>query len=270
MIRGAQPVGGYRARVRDALLSAAEKSGYRIDYFSVAPVEPGRKLSQTLINRGIQGVILAESALVNGIPEFDWQPFSIVALQGETKVPFHQIQNDYFNIARLAVRRAVEAGQRRIGLILMTNHFGERDYPRLGGFLAEIHRAFPIQRPLVLTCPFTTSYQKIARWFVKHQPGTIIGSVEMIAERLMESGISIPEDCRFISLRETPESRWACIVRNNEELGEAVIALLDKEIKLNHTGIPQHPIRFTIEPEWRSGPSFPEPGSWHESPHSGG
>jgi len=251
------PRGGPRALLQGALEAAARDKGYQIDEFFLDDVPDGRVMSRMLHSRGIEGIILAPSALTQKVPKLEWEKFSVVALHSERPVaPFHQVVHDYFDISRLAVRRAREAGSCRIGFVLLTDAFGERDYPRLGGFLAEMHLTAPSEIPLTLFPSFADAKREIASWFRRWRPEVVIGSSELVADSLNREGIRFPRDCRFISLRETNDPAVACVTRNVSELGAAAASLIDSELKLNRKGLPAHPLRITVLPGWHSGSSL--------------
>jgi len=249
----------YRMRFHEQLLQAGRKAGYRIDRFFCASRAEARKLNRVLIHRGIEGVILGETLSSPEVPEFDWKRFSVVALQSERpRVPFHQVTYDYFDGARLATRKAIEAGRHRIGLVVLTHGAGERDYAHVGGFLAEMRLGAQGLRPLVKLCPFNRS-KEIPAWIRRHKIEVVIGSTESLLVQLRLADLKCPEDIWFISLREAESAGVACIARNQADVAEATISLLHSELKLNHKGIPKHPLRISILPDWQGGESLPAP-----------
>jgi len=244
----------HRQRTHKALTAAAAAVGYRIDTFQL---EDPSAVERVLMNRGVPGIILGESALVEDLPPFGWENFSVLALQSELpQLPFHQVTLNYFNISRIATEQAVAAGFRRIGLVLQTDHFGDRDYPRLGGYLAAMQRLAPEEEPRVLTCCFAESHDKVIEWFQQHRPEVVICSTESPMTYLKMGGYECPKDYRSICLRETDDPSLACVVRSIEDIARAAISLLDSEIKVNRKGYPSHPLRITATPQWRCGVSL--------------
>lgn len=98
----------------------AEELGYRLDLFRVqSPQRFNRQLQRTLINRGIEGVVLMQQSTPTQVDELlDWEKFSVVIASPSVIGPeFSRVGANYFHNARLVCSHLAAKGCKRIGFV---------------------------------------------------------------------------------------------------------------------------------------------------------
>src|SRR5690606_28938960 len=98
----------------------AHDLGYRLEHFWLGePKLTHQRMSDILFARGITGVIIASHRYeVDTELRFDWDRFSAVKIDFFPHEPtLHNVTNDQRAIVRLAMRRVIAAGYRRIGFV---------------------------------------------------------------------------------------------------------------------------------------------------------
>lgn len=128
----------------------AERMGFHADIFNLAetPLSP-KRLKNILIARGIQGIIfvgtvcpeLAEEYLEIG-QEF---AAAIVGLR-YPNLPFHVVINDHLGAGRLAILKILEAGYKRLAIILPRGVDSKLGYAYTGGFTSGLVEIPPEDR----------------------------------------------------------------------------------------------------------------------------
>ncbi len=271
---------GWRERPADELsyagaMKKAAQHGYQLEHFWLG--EPGltqRRLSSMLFHRGITGALLA-SHRPDGemLQDFDWRRMAAVKIGCFPQVPaLHRVTEDHAGSVRLAMKRAVTAGYRRVGLVLPQAWDDAVDQGWSSGYLLEQNRGPTAGRlpPLFLPLlrgdatsgggrPIDESGRKaLARWLEVYRPDAILGSFAGLGGVLAELGISVPRDLGFLDLFLTDsDGRVTGMRQSSERVGEIATEMLVSLLQQNLCGEPAVPTTTLVEGVWCAGATLP-------------
>lgn len=249
--------------LRRGIRERADQAGYGVEEFwSDEPgLKPGR-LHEILRSRGIQGVILAATpepaALFPGHPEF-LRDFALAGVGFERTEPaLPRASTDRFENARAAVVRALAAGRRRPGIVLLDHE--DRGLRRCysSGFLAGVEdaRGAVAARlpPLLLAKPDPKAFLK---WVKSAEPDVIL--TDRLEPRAWLAGTRhlVRGRVALIHLEWNPKLRdWAGMDPNNRLVGAAAADLVIDQINRAESGVPEHPRLVLIDGVFVPGPSL--------------
>ncbi len=227
----------------------AENSGYSLNEYNIDDDShsPQRHL-EILAARGIVGLILqpAESFPVH---ELDWSAFSVLSFGMDPARRFHTVSTDFFRSAMGCVRRAREAGYRRIGLALPEGMLDPRHYREIGAILA--HQEFYPELNLYFLKKNNNDLATRQRWIEQNQIEVIIGNVIEFATA--PDGSLLP----FLNLNvKEPNMEESGYHHPPSLIGETLIHQLHSLIIRGETGIPTVQTSIQIAGLWREGRSF--------------
>ena len=261
---------GWRSVPADELFYAgagkkAAQYGYQLEHFWLG--EPGltpRRLSSILFHRGITGVLLASHRPCTGaLLDFDWGRISAVKIGCFPQAPaLHRVTDDQHGIMRLAMKRVVAAGYRRIGLVLPKTWDEAVDHAWSAGFWIEQNRLPGDQRVPIHFCELgeggAAESNQLAKWFETFRPDAILGSRPVADRTLAEMGLSIGRDVAFADLfLGGAEETFAGVRHNSERVGEVATEMLVRLMQENVCGTPAVPTATLVEGLWCDGPSLP-------------
>jgi len=255
---------------RSDLEQAALQYGYRADEFVLDEYASERGLADILHLRGIAGILVLEQTPPVPLEVDIWKEFRGVycgPYPGDEidECPFDVVRNDPFDAVAIAWRRAVAAGYRRIGLLLLTlaatpNSLEEK------ALAAYRYHQRAAKRPAARLEPFVRAFGQrfdpvgsVGKWFEEQRPDLVIASNVPFLGWITAGGRRIPEDVGFICLRAKPEHpEVAGFQPDTESIARAGLKHLHDLI--------QHPDQATrglsgaliLHPRWIPGPSFPE------------
>lgn len=251
----------------------AAEAGYQFEHFWLGePEMTERRLSNMLFHRGITGVLLAShQSGRDTLLDFDWSRFAAVKIDRFPHNPrLHYVTNDQCGMIRLAFRRVLAAGYRRIGFVMPRWRDDFVDQAWSAGYLAEQNRLPHASRvPMLL---YETAGAEVSRenhddtvglpvlenWYRRHRPDVIISYASFIRHRLDELGISVPHDLAYVDLfLGQTDGRVAGIRQNCERVGEVAVEILVGQLHQNIFGIPSVPSATLIEGTWIDGHSLP-------------
>lgn len=259
----------------EGALHAAAQFGYQLEHFWLG--EPGlsqRRLSNVLFHRGIKGVLVASPRIDSDeLRDFDWSHLSAVRISPVPHTPaLHRVTEDRAGAVRLAVRRTVALGYRRIGLVVPKAWDDSSDQAWSTGFLVEQGR-LPSQHRIPafvfgateapknarrLESEAAMLVRKLGKWLNEWQPDAIIGSLPLVADALAQLGRSIPQDLGFaeLSLNDADPS-LAGVCPNSIRVGEVATEMLVGQMQQNVFGTPCVPTVTLVESAWCDGDSLP-------------
>jgi LacI family transcriptional regulator len=197
--------------------------------------------------------------------ELDWRQFSAVKIDFfPHDPPLHHVTNDQRAIIQLAMRRAIAAGYRRIGLVM--SQWWDRcvDAAWSAGFLAEQQELPSHDRIPILCVPDATRDPAVPRgplerWLTLQRPEVVIAFGSYVLPRLAELNLTVPRDLAFIDLflDPTPDRRMAGVRQNCHRVGELAVELLVSQLHQQIHGLPQFPTATLVEGTWFNGASLP-------------
>jgi LacI family transcriptional regulator len=243
-------------RYADGAEERAAKLGYRLEEFVLrSPGMTPRRMVQILQTRGITGIIVAPQPTlrIRARIRMDWSPFSAVSIGYSLAwPPLHMVTNHQFNTAKMAYRKLISLGCRRIGICIYRVVNERCNGGFLGGYFSE-----SLRRPSVMHVPpyvyNRRDTKEMKAWFLENRPEAVIvhdsRDIEWMEQELK---LRIPEDVCMVCLGETSKG-YAHISQNSHEVGAAAVDLLVSMIQRNERGIPEIPHRLLIEGTWHDG-----------------
>ncbi|HVU25849.1 MAG TPA: LacI family DNA-binding transcriptional regulator [Opitutus sp.] len=247
--------------------------GYQLEHFWLG--EPGlthQRLSDVLHTRGITGLIIASHRYeIDRALRFKWQNFSAVKIDFFPHEPaLHAVTNDQRAVIRLAVRRVLAAGYRRIGFVMHRLWDHGVDLAWSAGFLGEQQTIPPAERipifkfPDSLPLDTSTHLDHLAprapfeAWLRRHRPDVLISTAAFVQPHLEALGISVPRDLGFADiLLDRFEGQTAGVRQNCRRVGELAVEILAGQLQQHAFGVPQFPTATLVEGTWFDGASLP-------------
>ena len=238
----------------------AAEFGYRLeDFWLKAQNMSPERMAAILRTRGIHGVLVGRLPVGQRELDFDFAPFSSVALGLTLESPrLHHVAEDHFFTARHAMMQCIERGYRRIGLVWATRN----DYARvgdrwLGGFACQQHR-LPERDRLP---PFERDDDQAAfhRWLREHRPDALLSTNAAATARWLQSaGWRTPQDVGLVDLRwNDPASGITGIRYHAPRLGALAVDMLVGLLHRHESGVPVDPHEVLLKGEWVEGNTLP-------------
>lgn len=239
----------------DGVVARAKQMGHGVDEFwAHEPGLKGRRLAQILRARGIGGVVLAPVPGRSAEGLFDWKHFSVALIGESVKAPrLNRAVPNQRHAVRLALRELTRLGYRRIGLVLRERYHAMTDYNMLSAFLTFQHGLKSAER-VPVEMPENWTRERFLKWFDRHRPEAVIGTVQPAREWLGERGVDCPRDVGLVSLDWDDELRdFAAVDQNATAVGGAAVDLVLAQMRRNERGIPAIPQTVLVDSQWRAG-----------------
>lgn len=257
------------------LLGARERAGelgYRLEEFNMEREHLSRKrLTQILLSRGIQGILVPPVFRSQSQPDVDLDDFATITFgHSWERDDIHRISLDHFSAVLQSLRNIADQGYRRIGfameqmrervqhrwkaahLIFLDNHRNQRRIPALD---------------------HTYDRDRFLKWFEKHKPDAILSQRLNWVEFLHDEGIVCGRDYGFATLaRESiPQEALklsssdlrlslanpAGLDQNSFQTGRQAIDFITQQISHNFKGLPDLPQSILIGGKWHPGSTLP-------------
>jgi LacI family transcriptional regulator len=247
----------------------AHELGYGLEHFWLGePKLTHQRMSDILSARGITGVIIASHKYeVDAALRFDWPRFSAVKIDFFPHEPtLHNVTNDQRAIIRLAMRRVITAGYRRIGFVMHRGWDEGVDLAWSAGYLAEEFVLEPDERIPILRAPppagspneLLVPRALFEPWFRQYRPEVLISYGPFVRPHLEAMGLSVPRDVAFVDiLLESSDGRIAGVRQNSRRVGEVAVEILAGQLQQHTFGIPKYPTATLVEGTWMDGESLP-------------
>ena len=266
----------------------AKELGFRLDHFWTR--EPGLthgRLSRILDARGIQGIIVASHGREMGDAlQLDWQQFSAVKIDYFPHEPaLHNVTNHQCDIIRLAMRKVIALGYRRIGFVMHRGWDHAVDHFWRAGFLCEQETLPPAQRipphffpdaePVERwfnenSGPVTVDVPAFRAWLKRYKPDVIVTKASFVAAALKELKLRVPADLSLVDLFLDDMSGASAGVRQNHEtVGALAVEILAGQLQHGKRGIPEIPTTTYVEGTWFDGASCPPRSVERSAPRRG-
>lgn len=257
-------------RMLAALRTHCAAAGYRIEEFPLSRYGSERRLHEVLWNRGVSGVVVIANILGINLDAVvrDRLPAVVCGYHPQSIPGYHVVADNHFNTVRMAYDRLKAEGIDRVGNILCGCYMdgdrirdgAVRHFRRNAGSASAV---IPVLYTELTGKDLEAEREVILRWYEAHRPDAVVGLFSRYYFRMLEAGIRIPEDVRFIALTDLqpPECRRvaAAGIRGMAH-AEVAVELIQSEIRKFHRGRPSTPCSVYVEPSWRPGESFPEAG----------
>jgi LacI family transcriptional regulator len=252
----------------------ASELGFQLKHFWLH--EPGltrKRLSKTFSEQGIIGVVIASySREMSDELQLDWQNLSAVKIDYFPHDPLiNNVTNNQCSIVRLAMRRVMAAGYRRLGFVVHRGWDHAVDNNWTAGFLSEQQNLafkvpphiFPPLRPVARwfyeTDPFVQAdLGPFEKWLNKHQPEVIISKGAYVLPLMRKMGLRIPGDIAFADLfLDCFDGSVAGVRQNHGHVGAKAVEILAGQLQHNKFGIPAIQTKTYVNGTWFDGESCP-------------
>ena len=235
----------------------ARQLGYQLDEFWLRePGMSGRRMSNILETRGIQGLVIAPLPIPpsRGHLSLTWPRFAAVALGYSLWRPhFDRVVVHHAHCISLALRHLRRLRYERIGLALPAGLDERTDNNLTAAFLlyqqniASVNRIpfFSIRKP---------DPREFANWFRKHHPDVVVSCGPPTLQWMRQLRLPIPQKVGFVEL-DLAEADGACagIEQPCESIGATAIDLLVAQLQRNERGVPSQPKLVQLEGRWVPG-----------------
>jgi len=220
----------------------AAATGFQVKPIWLGDYTSDRAAGKSLAYQGIKGLIIAPFPEGYGEIEMDWAPFSLVAIGNPLRsVRLPRARHDYAASTETAMAKIKAAGYRKVALVLprRADEISERRISSM--FLAERDRTPALRKSLMwLPRPHEENQEAFASWINKHRPDCILSNKGEHLLYLGKSGLKVPEDIGYVSLRIDPHAPDVSgIIYRAEEVGIAAVQMLETRMQANLTGVPE-------------------------------
>jgi LacI family transcriptional regulator len=244
--------------------AAAKNCGYHLEEFSLRESGmTGRRLSQILYARGINGLVIAPLPVAQGHLRLDWARFSCVAIGLSLAYPnLHRVSPHQFRSMRLVMRQLRHRGYLRIGMAVPIAWNERVNRQWVGSFLAEqILQPQSEQVPLLLSPAKSLVREEFLAWYQEHKPDVIISNQVEPLDWLKALGMKTPADFGFVHLESTePGTLISGIYQNGQVIGQTALDVLIGLLNQNRKGIPEIPTMTLVDSSWVEGTTLRSAG----------
>ncbi|MGJ8632750.1 MAG: LacI family DNA-binding transcriptional regulator [Luteolibacter sp.] len=241
----------------EGICKRADEMGYGVEEFAMGEYGyDGKRLEETLVTRGIRGVLLGFTRERKVPGGFSIERFSVAGLStyfrevAVNRANFH----GFFNVG-LAMDEMRAQGCGRIGLVVPELNNRISGYLWSGAAL-EWQRRLPMEERCVHFLPLSGDEEKeFAEWLEAERPDGLLVYKMPVKSWLAKLGIRTPEDVQVAYLYRTEGEmlEWPGIDGNLQMVGAAAFDLVVEGLHTNRLGAPEHPKEVLIKGEWRGG-----------------
>lgn len=244
-----------------AAKNRAELRGYQLFEFDLGPYPTGESASKVLYHRGVQGIVIPSMPreAETYFHASGWDRFSVVCCSiGWVAVPFHTVNRDIFEGARLVWREVAKRGYRRVGgAIFRHDPVAVDDYGRFGASLVEQHELFAAKERIPLLRCDPHDKAAFLAWFERYRPDAIVSFISEACDWLEEAGYRVPRDVAFACMGTWPHERYAGLNTLDAELGQVAVDFLISQMQACQQGAPSIQQTVLLKPRWQEGLTLP-------------
>jgi LacI family transcriptional regulator len=231
----------------------AEQLGFHLEDFSLRDraLNPAR-LERILRTRQITGVVL--SPLDPGESSFaldwDWRRFSPAIIGNAASTPeLHHAGHHHFGGMRLALRKLVDSGRRRIAAII-ENEVNERARRAWSAAFLEHHPSRASARRWLQAID-TVDARSLRRWLTTMKPEALITTRDMLL-RLERAGIRGREETgQTVLLNWTADvAEYGGVDQCEEVIAAHAVDLVVGQLHHNESGAPEHVKMLLFPGRW--------------------
>lgn len=260
--------GAVRYRHQSAFLEGARQQarvlGYDLGLISVGRgLHDSQWLEAHLRDQSITGLILASFEPHRPTVAMDWRRYTVVKINSLHMEPHSPVvANDQRQDVRLAFRRMLALGYRRIGLAVGRADEDGTEHRHTAGYLIEQATVPTQDRIPALLFPYNTNVEEVSRlmgeWVRQHRVDAVLCNWSIPDVLLRMSGLRVPDDvaCACLCLLDSDE-RMAGICPNLEMVGAKAVSLLTTLLKSGEPGVPEYASRTYVRSHWQDGKTAP-------------
>ena len=244
---------------------ASKRFGYRLEEFVWTAGGSAKYAEQTLLKRGVLGLLIPPHSPEVDWGDFDWSKFSLMRFGMSVRgVDSNLVTADHQRAMVMAVRKIHDYGYRRIGLVYNQAHDRSIGGNHYGGFLWA-HKLLEIERMIPPVDSETKTPQLAAKtkrnlsaWMKEFRPDAVLTASREAPLLLRELGYRIPRDVAVASTSPYDIGVDAGVDQHPMAIGRLGVEMLVKQISLNERGEPPAPCRILVESRWQDGKSLPD------------
>lgn len=236
--------------------NAAERSGYRLEEFTVNRELTLARLDKILDSRGIRGLIIPPHPIAIDWKGFEFRRFSFLRIGfSQAAMQTYQVCPDQRYNAELAYLKTKELGYSRVGYV--TYATGQLSL-FLAGYLLAQYRDKKKLPPLLLKQQDPDEDLKVLkRWIDRNKPDAILTELAQTPVLLKRAGFQIGPEIGLGVMSVLDGGADAGIDQNAELIGKAAAEVLVSLISRHETGgSPDYRISL-IRGKWVNGTSMP-------------
>lgn len=239
----------------------AASAGFGVDIIHLA--DPGmncRLARSILLARGIKGIVVAPFASGVSRLDFNFEGFcASTAGYSIVEPALHRACPDYLRMMDGMLEMCVAAGCQRIGLVLTKT--GGIGFKLFRSSFLYFQSMIPAdQRIPMLTCPSLGPTQNVGMnasslrtWLDANRPDVVIGAA-LVLRMLHEMGVAVPRNLGFVSIDVADAPTNAAGANHCYEMvGEEAFKLLLTALRMNLTGVPEHPRVVLVDSHQQAG-----------------
>ena len=233
----------------------ADALGYLLEEFSLDGKRmSGRRLSNVLYSRGIQGVIIFPMKKSPSHLSLVWERFTSVAIgRSLARPPLNRVSFSQFENAAFALRRLHKLGYSRIALLLGENLFSRGGDAYLAAYGLYQRGIPPGDRLRAFICRSGVPAE-VAAWLRAVRAEAILCNYEVSPADLEAEGFAIPEKLGYATLdRYAASEEVTGIDQRPRSVGAAAVDVLTAHLHRHERGIPPFAKITVIEGEWIAG-----------------
>lgn len=252
---GAKP---YHAEMLRGARDAAGRLGFKVDHFILGEEHiPVSRLNGILKTRGITAALFLPVSRKPKVSEFNWECLTGIYTDYLIDDPaLHTVCPDHFRSMTIALRKLMELGYKRPGLVLNKSH----DRRILFRWEAAFSSYWGRHTDYEATAPLVTDSitpESFLEWFDATKPDVVLCHQARILDWMKEKGCKIPETHGFCCLNVvSAQINTAGLDLLPRLGGTRAMELLIAQLQRNEYGIPKTPSTMTYAAEWRDGPTL--------------
>lgn len=238
----------------EQVAAEAKSLGYRARRIDPVELSSGSRLMDVLYHRGHVGVIIGPVRSVMHATILNNTHLPVVCCGRIEQLPLHTVQPDITDGVRIAWKKMIEAGCRRIGpAICMHPPPIEDDLDRLGAVLS-CQQDLPVRHRIPALKSDLRDLDSLLEWFRRHKPDAVLGFSVAQYYMLKDAGVDMRR-VGFASLHTSPtnDPHISGMDEANDRVVQESVHMLDQLIRRRSVGTPDEPLHLLIPGRWRDG-----------------
>lgn len=251
----------FRRAYFEGAVARAESQGYRLELFFINDYSSrgGRRLSEVMRYRNVQGVIMGISPLNTAPVQLEWSAFaSCVMGYSKNYKDLHNIDANSAQMLSLTLQRLKEKGYRRIGSLC-----GAFEDRRVEGVIKAAMAGYNHNRrvservPFEILPPHRWNAKYISHWTKQQALDSLIIQSHSPFHFLVGAGRKIPKELAVVTLERSTETILSGIDQRPRQVGAAAVDLIIYQLNQNLRGIPANRRTLLLDGAWIDGSTAP-------------
>ncbi|MBC2602658.1 LacI family DNA-binding transcriptional regulator [Puniceicoccus vermicola] len=248
----------------------AHSQGYQVDNFWLHETkhsvrQNAEHIYRVMKARNIKGIVFYDIRDNSELVECEalWENFPSVVLGPRLRNPaLNFVSSNHFEMAREACNSILEAGYRRIGIVLDYWVDAIMQHQLTGGYL--VHKLRHPEWPSILYLPEEPEKNRIKgkqqfrEWIERDRPDACLCINQFILDWIIEMGLDVPAKMgvAFVDLNEETRKIAAGMNQQRKEVGINAADILIGKVNRRESGIPAYQSGTSVMAYWVPGPSI--------------